>query len=161
MLHLWENGQKPQHWANAAGLRQTISPERGDTLKYLRQGRGDLRILVSQLTGHCRLQYHLNITGKAVSAICQFYSKKNETVEYVLTECEAVCGLRLQHLGRVRLEPKDVIAAAPGTILGYRRSLVINWDFYVTGDTKTNPLGLWWLGAITDSKPLIIHTYIV
>lgn len=130
-LRLWEDRTKSSIWEMLPGLRQskkflTFSSRRTKSLLLL--NKQDLRLLTGLLTGHCPLRYHLKKMGTIEDDNCRLCLEHEETAEHILCSCEAIAYQRLCYWGKALLEPRDIQQAAPRKILGFVKSLRIDWE---------------------------------
>jgi ribonuclease HI len=102
-IRSWIVRESQDWWMRTPGQRQAkvfikaYSPEfTKDLLNYNRKA---VRIIVGQLTGHCRLNKHLETMGLAEENLCRFCQEEEETAEHVWCYCEALCRLRFARLG--------------------------------------------------------------
>jgi hypothetical protein len=121
-VQAWLDERHREHWVRQPGLRQAklfVTPKGRSEKGLISLSRGDLRILVGLLTGHCALRYTLRLMEKSDTDICRFCDLAVETAEHVLCECEALGRLRFQHLGNDVLQPEDISRMATGNILNF------------------------------------------
>ena len=121
-FEIWENNLKAQAWRSASGMRQaksmiTPSSDRSNILTEL--SKKELRTITGLLTGHCPLRYHLHLMGKSQLNTCRFCNKELETSNHILCTCTELNELRYLHLGKTRLDNRDVGVIPPRKILSF------------------------------------------
>ena len=99
----WTEFKSQQWWRDSPGQRQAKSflEERKPKLteELLNFGRKAVRILVGLLTGHCRLNKHMNNLGMEEDALCRFCQEEEETATDVLCHCDGLTKVGLLQLG--------------------------------------------------------------
>jgi len=60
------------------------------------------------LTGHNTLRRHLHLIGVSGSPLCRRCEAEEETLAYILCECEALASHRHAYLGSFFLKPEDI-----------------------------------------------------
>jgi ribonuclease HI len=60
------------------------------------------------ITGHCRLNYHLDKMGLVQDPLCRFCAEDNETAEHVLCECPALARRREKVWKKLFTTPSDI-----------------------------------------------------
>ena len=108
-IRKWIDRESQNWWQQTPGQRQakqfikTCSPR--FTLDLPNHSRKAVRIIVGQLTGHCRLNKHLVTMSLAEDSLCRFCQEAEETAEHVWCHCEALCRLRFARLGDEKPKP--------------------------------------------------------
>ena len=99
----WLQNKSLEWWRSFPHQRQAKEFIKERSAKFtedlLRQNRKAIRIIVSLLTGHCRLNRHMSLMGLAEDATCRFCQEEEETSVHVLCHCEGLARLRFQLLG--------------------------------------------------------------
>lgn len=122
----WEI-QVKNEWAKLPRLRQTKvmvgNYNRKRSGELLEKTRIKVKAIVGLLTGHSKLNDHMQKIGLGEDGSCRFCGKSRETSQHILQECEAIIRQRWQHLRAI--SPKD--GALPSfsinQILGLLREL--------------------------------------
>ena len=108
----WMDGQHRSLFGSAPGIRQTKAlisdADRKITDQVLEMSRGDIRLAVGLLIGHCNLIRHLHTLGKEETRTCRKCEGEEETSIHVICDCPALAGRRLKHLGTPHLGPREV-----------------------------------------------------
>jgi hypothetical protein len=76
---------------------------------------------VTGLTGHNTLGRHLHLLGLLDAPLCRRCGVKEETLAYILRECEALGSLRHAYLGSFFLEPDDIKSMSLGVIWNFSK----------------------------------------
>ena len=85
--------------------------KRADDL--LKLSRHQLKIVVTILTGHAAVRWHLYAMGLfGGDPTCRFCRKKTETVQHIICRCEALARQRYNVFGNSPVEPKDISTAS-------------------------------------------------
>ena len=119
-----------QHWARWRGLgdtpRQVQELISGASLgakeKFLSFNRIQTRAVTGLLTGHNALRRRLHLLGLVDSPMCRRCGMEEETLAYILCECEALASSRYVHLGSLFLELQDIQGKAWGPFVTSVRS---------------------------------------
>jgi len=81
------------------------------------------RVVTGLLTGHNTLRRHLYLLGLFDSPLCRCCGAGEETLAYVLCECEALASRRHAYLGSSFLEPGDIKNLNLGAIWNYSKAV--------------------------------------
>lgn len=121
----WEKIQCLTYWNCIPGLRQAKSLIRPFHHKDLAVNfsKENIRKLVSFLSGHCNLRYHLNKMNLSTETECRLCLEEIETAEHILCECVALCSLRWIHFEERYLTPEKCKLASPSSILAFIRKV--------------------------------------
>lgn len=99
----WGDKLTLDYWNTTPGQALTKrilpSPSKRLATKLIQLSRNNLRILISLLTGHCRLNYHLTKIGLSTQTTCRICLEEDETAEHILGQCFALARIRLKYLG--------------------------------------------------------------
>lgn len=112
---LIENNARIHHttrWNQGAECRQAkllgCQPSKARARQIIGLSRDKIQSVVSVLTGHCRLNYHLNLLNIADDPSCVSCDTAEETAEHFLCQCPAYQQRRLSTLGKRCLAPNDI-----------------------------------------------------
>jgi len=99
----WMQKKSQDWWKSSPGQRQAkqfIEERRPRFTKdLLNHRRNVVRIVVGLMTGHCRLNNHMNHLNLAKRSVCRFCQEEEETSEHVLCRCKNLAAVRFEKLG--------------------------------------------------------------
>lgn len=81
--------------------------------------KNDLRILTGLITGHCKLNKHLNRTGLRSDPDCELCGRSNETAQHILCECVALKQERNKHFNEDLIAPIEIWKLKPHKIIEF------------------------------------------
>ena len=81
--------------------------------------RKNAKLLVQFITGHGNFRHHLQKLRIVESAECTYCAEEDETRDHLLGECAALTTLRLTHLGKGWISPKEFNQLDPKELLSY------------------------------------------
>ena len=93
----------------------------GTRTKVITLSRIQSRTVTGLLTGHDTLRRHLYLLGLSNSPLCRWCEAGEETLTYVLCECEVLASRRHAYLGSFFLEPGDIKNLNSGSIRNYSK----------------------------------------
>jgi len=130
-VNSWERQNMLSYWNRVPGLRQSkraIDPYRNCTTDMTKFGRQSLRRLISYLSGHCCLNYHLHKMNLIPDPECRLCRDDDETALHILCECEALCRLRLSYFKKPFLVADELRSISFKDILAFivKAELIIN-----------------------------------
>jgi len=97
--------------------RELISgPSLAAKTRLLSFDRIQSRVITGLLTGHNTLRRHLHLMGLTNSPLCRRCGAEDETLAYILCECEGLASLTHVYLASFFLDPEDFMSLSPGAI---------------------------------------------
>nr|XP_022904166.1 uncharacterized protein LOC111416393 isoform X2 [Onthophagus taurus] len=86
-------------------------------------GKSALRTATGLLTGHCKVNKHLQNMKLADSPLCRACEQDDETVKHILCDCPSLTDLRLRTFGEEWPTTDDIRNAPLGAVLAFGKSL--------------------------------------
>ena len=100
-------------WINSKDQRQTKELNQNypgiRAKELLNLDKGQIKVAIGLLTGHCKLRRHLNIIGVKDSALCRGCLYEEESSSHVLCKCENYSAQRFEYLGYHMLDPWELM----------------------------------------------------
>ena len=81
--------------------------------------KNNIRIITGIVSGHCKLNYHLNKIGVIPNKECRFCRSNDETVEHVLGACPALMHIRRKVFGKYMIPDNELKLYRLGSILSF------------------------------------------
>jgi hypothetical protein len=111
-INRWFGNQHHRRWWNLGDSQRQArgliyGPSRGTRIRLLSLTRAHSR-MVTVLTGHNTLRWHLHLMGLIDSSLCRKCGAEDGTSAHILSRCEALATIRQAHPGSFFLEPKDI-----------------------------------------------------
>nr|XP_022902690.1 uncharacterized protein LOC111415306 [Onthophagus taurus] len=86
-------------------------------------GKSALRTATGLLTGHCKVNKHLQNMKLADSPLCRACEQDDETVKHILCDCPSLTDLRMRTFGEEWPTTDDIRNAPLGAVLAFGKSL--------------------------------------
>ncbi|KAJ8916435.1 hypothetical protein NQ315_014648 [Exocentrus adspersus] len=113
-------------WSRGIGLRQARllikGPGAAATRSLVNLNRANIKIITGLLTGHGRLNKHLNTIGLSPDSRCKLCGTSDEDSVHVLCDCPRVIVNRHKHFGAGYLAPEDIREIPVDKVLAFARS---------------------------------------
>lgn len=118
----WIHSKTLEYWNKSVGLVHSkkflsFSAARADTALSL--DRNNLRLLTGALTGHYACNKHLFKLGITDSSTCRYCCNEEESMEHLITECEALAQRRNRLLGSYILEDNELQTLPPKELVRF------------------------------------------
>ncbi|KAJ8914685.1 hypothetical protein NQ315_017384 [Exocentrus adspersus] len=108
----WTREKCQEDWSRGIGLRQArlLIKELGAaaTRSLVSLNRANIKIITGLLTGHGRLNKHLNTIGLSPDSRCRLCRTSDEDSVHVLCHCPRVIVNRHKHFGAGYMAPEDI-----------------------------------------------------
>ncbi|KAJ8916814.1 hypothetical protein NQ315_005821 [Exocentrus adspersus] len=122
----WTREKCQVDWSRGIGLRQARllikGPGAAATRSLVSLNRANIKIITGLLTGHGRLNKHLNTIGLSPDSRCRLCGTSDEDSVHVLCHCPRVIVNRHKHFGAGYLAPEDIREIPVDKVLAFARS---------------------------------------
>ncbi|KAJ8913990.1 hypothetical protein NQ315_008982 [Exocentrus adspersus] len=122
----WTREKCQVDWSRGIGLRQARllikGPGAAVTRSLVSLNRANIKIITGLLTGHDRLNKHLNTIGLSPDSRCRLCGTSDEDSVHVLCHCPRVIVNRHKHFGAGYLAPEDIREIPVDKVLAFARS---------------------------------------
>lgn len=119
----WASKTHVHNWNATTNCRQSKKwlklPSSKNTKYLLGLSRSQLRLLLSLITGHCQLNYHLHKMGLKTESTCHGCLLEAETSEHYICSCPHYARLRQRIFGRPILNAAEFSAVTASDILRF------------------------------------------
>ncbi|KAJ8914731.1 hypothetical protein NQ315_017441 [Exocentrus adspersus] len=122
----WTREKCQVDWSRGIGLRQARllikGPGAAATRSLVSLNQANIKIIIGLLTGHGRLNKHLNTIGLSLDSRCRLCGTSNEDSVHVPCHCPRVIVNRHKHFGAGYLAPEDIREIPVDKVLAFARS---------------------------------------
>ncbi|KAJ8913284.1 hypothetical protein NQ315_010950 [Exocentrus adspersus] len=122
----WTREKCQEDWSRGIGLRQARllikGPGAAATRSLVNLNRASISVITGLLTGHGRLNKHLNTIGLSPDSRCRLCGTSDEDSIHVLCHCPRVIVNRHRFFGAGYLAPEDIREVPVDRVLAFARS---------------------------------------
>jgi hypothetical protein len=122
----WATKTHSLKWQDTIGCNQSknwlIRPRLKNTQYFLGLSRNQLRLVLSLITGHCKLNSHLHKMGLHPEPKCERCHLEAETAEHFICRCPCRTQLRIRIFGKPMLNEAEYSAVSASDILSFALS---------------------------------------